>query len=198
MVSLKFDGNTAIFEFKKTHNTIVNSIRRVILDEVPTFAIEDVEVVINGSPLYDETIAHRLGLLPIKTDLKSYYFKQSCSCGGIGCALCEVKMFLKQEGEGYVNSGSIKSDDPAIIPVHNNIPVTKLFGDNKLELNLKAILGVGREHAKWAPAHVYLKDTDSNSVELVVEPFGQLEAKEIYNKSIDILVEKIDELKSKL
>jgi len=199
MVNLKVDGDKSIFEFKEENNTIVNSIRRIILDEVPTFSIEEVEVVLNGSPLYDETIAHRLGLIPLKTDLESYNFKETCSCGGIGCAMCEVKLFLKQDEEGYVYSSSITSDDPQVVPADKGIIITKIFDDNKIELNLKAILGKGREHSKWAPAHTYLKENDKNkSVELIVEPFGQLSAKEIYNKAIDILIEKINELESKL
>ncbi len=198
-MAIKFSENNgkAVFEFEKTHNTIVNSIRRIILDEVPTFAIEDVEVVVNGSPLYDETIAQRLGLVPIKTDLSSYNFKQSCKCGGVGCAMCEVKMNLVAEGNGYVYSGLIKSDDPQIVPVDESIPITKLFHNNKVELNLRAILGKGIEHAKWSPAHTYLVES-KDGVNLVIEPFGQLPANEIFNKAIDVLVEKISELEEQL
>jgi DNA-directed RNA polymerase subunit D len=197
MVDFKDNGNKATVVFKDTNNTIVNSIRRIILDEVPTFAIEDVEVVVNGSPLYDETIAQRLGLVPLKTDLNSYNFKETCSCGGVGCAMCEVKMVLVQTEDGYVYSGAIKSDDPQIVPIDLEIPITKLFNGAKIELNLKAVLGKGKEHAKWAPAHTYLKDSDKG-VELVIEPFGQLAAKDIYNKAIDVLIEKINELESQL
>lgn len=198
MVKFSNQDEMDIVSFEKgTSNTIVNSIRRIILDEVPTFAIEDVEVVVNESPLYDETFAQRLGLVPIKTDLKSYNFKGNCSCGGIGCAMCEVKMGLASEEEGYVYSGMIKSDDPQIVPVDENIPVTKLFEGKKVEANLKAVLGKGREHAKWAPAHSYLKEID-NGVDLIIESFGQLESKEIYNKAVDIIIEKIEDLEEKL
>ncbi|MEC8221219.1 MAG: DNA-directed RNA polymerase subunit D [Nanoarchaeota archaeon] len=197
-ISTTQDGDEFIVSFKDTHNTIVNAMRRIILDEVPTFAIEDVEVVKNESPLYSETVAHRLGLVPLKTDLKSYNFKESCTCGGVGCALCEVKLTLAQKEEGYVFSGSIKSDDPQIVPADMNIPITKLFPGNELELNLKAVLGRGRVHAKWAPAHTYLKEGDKNEVNLVIESFGQLDSKDIYNNAIDILVEKINELESNL
>ena len=48
-----------------------NTLRRIIADEVPTMAIEDVEFTKNNSILYDEMIAHRLGLIPLSTDLKS-------------------------------------------------------------------------------------------------------------------------------
>lgn len=199
MATTKFkdNGNHAVVVFKDTHNTIVNSVRRIILDEVPTFSIEDVEVVINGSPLYDETIAQRLGLVPLKTDLKSYNFKQTCNCGGVGCAMCEVKMVLSQKEDGYVYSGAIKSDDPQIVPVDVEIPITKLFNGAKLELNLRAVLGQGKEHAKWAPAHTYMKET-KDGIELIIEPFGQLGSKEIYNKAMSILIEKIDDLEGQL
>ena len=197
MVTSKIDGEQLIVSFKDTHNTIINSIRRIIVDEVPTFATEDVEVVANESPLYDEAVAHRLGLIPIKTDLKSYNNKESCKCGGIGCALCEVKMTLTTNEEGYVNSGLIKSDDPQIVPVDKEIPITLLFPNKKLEINLVAVLGKGIDHAKWSPGHAYINEEKSN-VNLIIEPFGQLEGKEIYNTALNILIEKITELENKL
>ena len=193
MVDFKDNKNDSIFVFEGVHNTIVNSIRRAILEEVPCFAIEDVEVVKNGSPLYDETVAQRLGLIPLKTDLQSYNLKSECKCNGVGCAMCEVKLNLKQEEPGYVYSGSITSDDPQIIPVDKEIPITKLFNSNVLELNLKAVLGNGNEHIKWAPAHAFLREVENN-VELVIEPFGQLDSKVIYNTAIDTLIKKITEL----
>ena len=197
MVEMKSSGDEFVFTFKDTHNSVVNSIRRIIIDEVPTMAIEDVEIVENGSPLYDETIAHRLGLVPLTTDLSSYNFKESCKCGGVGCALCEVKLYLKADEDGYVKSSSITSDDPKVAPASKEIPITKLMNGKRVEINSKAILGRGIDHAKWAPAHSYLRES-GKSVELIVEPFGQLGAKEIYNKSIDILVDKVDELVGEL
>jgi len=196
-VSMKHKEETTIVTFKNTHPSIVNSFRRIILDEVPTFAIEDVEIVKNESPLYDETIAHRLGLLPLTTDLKTYNFKDKCKCKGVGCALCEVKMSLKAKGEGYVYSKAIKSNDPKICVVDKEIPITKLFGEKEIEANLTAIIGKGREHAKWAPAHTYLNDT-GKAIDLYIESFGQLNSKEIFNKSVEIVVEKIDELEAQL
>lgn len=197
MVEFKESGDKAIFKFKDTHNTIVNSIRKIVLDEVPTMAIEEVEVVSNESPLYDETVAQRLGLIPLSTDLKSYNFRSACKCGGVGCAMCEVKLALKQDEAGYVYSASIRSDDPHVVPVDMEIPITKLFGNKKIELHLKAILGTGREHAKWSPAHAYLKE-DGKELQLILEPFGQLAAKDIYNKALDILADKTDKLKEQL
>jgi len=62
---------------------------------------------------------------------------------------------------------------------------------------MKAVLGTGRTHAKWAPAHAYLREK-KDTLELVIEPFGQLEAKEVYNKAIELIIERIEELENKL
>ena len=199
MASNKTTNNTEEVKvlFKDKHNSVVNAIRKTILDDVPTFAIEDVEIIKNESPLYDDMMAHRLGLIPLSTDLESYNFKSDCSCGGVGCALCEVKLTLVQEEEGYVLSSSIASDDPEISPVYKEIPVTKLKEGNSVEVSCKAILGTGREHAKWSPAHAYLREVEEG-IELLIEPFGQLSSDKIYQKSIDILMQKIDELEANI
>src|SRR3989344_4066327 len=64
------------FMIKKTSPAFANSLRKYILEKVPAMAIEDVEFRKNGSILYDEMIAHRLGLIPLSTDLKSYNLPQ--------------------------------------------------------------------------------------------------------------------------
>jgi DNA-directed RNA polymerase subunit D len=197
MVSIKTEGNKSIVAFLGTHNTIVNAFRRVILDEVPTFAIEDVEIVKNDSALYDETLAHRLGLVPLTTDLLAYNMKKDCKCGTVGCALCEVKMSFSQSETGYVYSGSIKSEDPAVKPAFDTIPLTKLLDGQEIEVNVVAVLGVGRTHAKWAPAHAFMKE-NGNSIDLVIESFGQLSGNDIFNTSVDVLIGKIEELESNL
>ena len=46
-----------------------NALRRIMLSEVPAMAIEDVVIIENSSVLNDEILAHRLGFIPIKTDL---------------------------------------------------------------------------------------------------------------------------------
>lgn len=191
------NNNELTITFKETHPTLINSIRRTIIDDVPTFAIEDVEFVANDSGLYNEIVAHRLGLVPLKTTPENYNFKSECKCGGVGCALCEVKLTLKKDEPGYVYSGEIKSNDPETVPVHEEMPVTKLVGEQKIEANCTAILGTGKEHAKWAPGHSYLKE-EKDGIKLFIEGFGQYEEEKVYNKALEILQEKLSQLKKEL
>jgi DNA-directed RNA polymerase subunit D len=138
--------------------SIANALRRSMISLVPTLAIEDVRIIANTSSLYDEIIAHRLGLIPIKTDLQ-FNFRDKCVCKGSGCPSCTVTFVLKAEGEEesvMVYSHHLKSDYPGAEPLHG-IPIVKLGKGQKLLLEADAVLGIGKEHAKWQPAAVGYK-----------------------------------------
>ena len=149
--------NQMHFILKESSDSFANLIRRSAIDEVPTLAIEDVEFADNSSALYDEIVAHRLGLVPITTDLKSYTLKEKCSCKGEGCAQCQLKITLKSSKKGLVTAGEAKSQDPKCTFVYGDIPITKLAAGQKIELEATAVLGKGKEHAKWSPGLVYYR-----------------------------------------
>ncbi|MBI4149039.1 DNA-directed RNA polymerase subunit D [Candidatus Woesearchaeota archaeon] len=145
------------FLIKGAGPVFANTLRRMIVNRVPTMAIEDVEFRKNSSILYDEVIAHRLGLVPLSTDLKSYTVPAECTCKGKGCGKCRVKLILKVSGPAVVLASELKSKDPAIKPVFPKIPIAKLLKGQSLELEAFAVLGRGEEHAKWIPGHAYYK-----------------------------------------
>ncbi|MEM4366097.1 MAG: DNA-directed RNA polymerase subunit D, partial [Candidatus Woesearchaeota archaeon] len=131
--------------------SIANFLRRAVMDEVPTMAIDEVEFRKNDSVLYDEIIAHRLGLLPLKTDLKSYTVRANCKCGGKGCERCTLILSLKAKGPTTVYAEELKSEDPKVKPVFPRTPLVKLHKGQELELEATAVLGTGAEHVKWSP-----------------------------------------------
>ena len=93
-----------------------NALRRSMQSEVMSFAIEDVRIYDNTSALFDEMLAHRLGLIPLTTDLQSYIPRDQCSCGGKGCAQCTVTLTMSVEGPRMVISEDLISQDPAVQP----------------------------------------------------------------------------------
>lgn len=145
------------FILKDSSAFFANTLRRTMLEEVPTLAIEDVEFRENSSALYDEIIAHRLGLIPIKTDLKSYSLPEECGCKGKGCAKCQLKMTLKAKGAGLVYASDIKSKDPKCKPVFPKMPIVKLLKGQSIQIEAVARLGKGKEHIKWSPGFIYYK-----------------------------------------
>jgi DNA-directed RNA polymerase subunit D len=134
-----------------------NSLRRVMINRVPVLAIEEVEFKKNKSAMYDEQVAHRMGLIPLETDAKSYKMKSQCKCEGKGCAQCELKLKLKAKGPATVYSSELKSQDPEVKPAFPNMPIVKLLKGQELELVAVAELNEGREHAKWVPGLIHYK-----------------------------------------
>ncbi len=145
------------FLLKDVSPAFANMFRRIMREEVPTMAIEDIEFAKNSSVLYDEMVGHRLGLLPIKTDLKSYNLISECKCEGKGCARCTLKMTLEAKGPGSVYAEEIKSKDPKVVPVFGKTPIVKLIKGQEIEFEATAILGKGKEHMKWSPGLVHYK-----------------------------------------
>lgn len=152
---LKQVDETGTYLVKGTTSTYINTLRRLILQRVPTMAIEDVSFIENGSALYDEFIAHRLGLIPLTTDLESYFIRSECKCKGAGCARCELIITLDKEGPCTVLAGDMKSADPKIKPVFPKMPIVKLLKGQNLKFEAKAILGCGKSHMKFASGTVF-------------------------------------------
>ena len=154
-------GQKVSFFLKDCSIPYANTLRRLIIDEVPTMAVEDVELKKNSSILYDEMLAHRLGLVVLKTDLKSYNNIKNCSCKNAGCAKCTLKLTLKAKGPCTVYASDLKSRDPAVKPVYPKTILVKLLKQQELELMATAVLGYGKDHSKWSPAHIYYKKKPS-------------------------------------
>lgn len=138
-----------------TNAAFMNTLRRIITSEIPTMAVDDVVIIENSSTLQDEFLAHRIGLIPLKTDLDTYNLPENCTCKGeFGCNLCRVSLVLEVEAEDHtttVYSGDFKSENPSITPVSNKIPIAKLAPEQKIRLEAYARLGKGKDHARWQP-----------------------------------------------
>lgn len=155
---LERDENSTRMLVRNVDVAFLNSLRRIILAEVPCMAIDEVVIIENSSVLHDEILAHRLGLIPLKTDLDAYNLPEECPCKSeFGCNLCRVSIALDIEAgeeERIVYSGDLVSENPEIVPVNDKIPIVKLAPGQKIRLEAYARLGRGRDHAKWQPVSV--------------------------------------------
>ena len=162
--------NILTFLVKDSNPVFVNTLRRTILSDVPTIAIKKVAFTKNNSALFDEMLAHRLGLVPVTTDLVSYNMPDKCSCKGAGCAKCQLTLTLKAEGPCSVYASDMKSSDPAIKIVYPKMLLVKLLKGQELEFEATASLGTGKEHAKFVPAHVFYKGYPKISLDKIKNP----------------------------
>jgi len=126
--------------------SLANSIRRSAL-EIPILAIDEVEFFKNDSALYDEVIAHRLGLIPLITEKT-------------GSQIEELK--LKIKGPCTVYSGDLKGKADV---VYDKIPIVILEKDQKLELVARTKLGKGIEHSKFSPGLIFYRNVGKIEVD---------------------------------
>ncbi len=133
----------------------VNALRRTIMSEVPCMVIDDLFIFDNSSVVSDEILAKRIGFIPLKTDLSKYSLPEDCDCNSeLGCVKCRVVLALDVEAKDEivtVLSGDFASDDPDVVPISPDIPLTKLASGQAVRLEAYARLGIGMTHAKWQP-----------------------------------------------
>ena len=169
-----------------------NALRRICLNGVPIYAVDNVDVLENSSVLADEGVAHRIGLIPLKTDLES-----SKDGNENDKIMLTLESGVSDETRTIL-SGDLKSHDPNVIPTSNNIPIVILAPGQSLKIEAHARLGIGTEHAKWNSANVVtLTDSEKEDEKiLTVETTGALEPKHIILSSVEQLASRLSEFKT--
>ena len=199
---LERDNNHIVIEFSDIPRQYVNALRRLSISQVPTFAIDDVVVLENSSVMHDEAIAHRLRLIPLRTDLERFVMPHNCDCNStLGCSKCRVLLVLDAESQDktkVITSADLISEDDVVKPVNSEIPIVSLAPGQKLKFEAYARLGTGKSHAKWQPTSVaVVKDSkrEEDSI-LVIESNGALTPEEIVIEAAKILGSKVKDFDS--
>ena len=186
-----------VIKFNNVPRQYINAIRRTSISEVPTLAIDDVVILENSSVMHDEAIAHRLGLIPLLTNLDRFVMPHDCDCKStLGCSKCRVLLVLDSEANEktkVVTSGELVSEDELIKPVSKDIPIITLAPGQKLKFEAYARLGIGRDHAKWQPTSAAIVKDGNNENEsiLVIETNRALTAEETLMTAIEKINSKI-------
>jgi len=169
----------------------VNALRRICLNGIPIFAVDTVDIYENTSILADEGISHRLGLIPLKTELSAIQTNNETD-----------KIVLSLDSgvateTRTVFSNELKSQDDVIKPVSDNIPIVTLAPNQRIKFDAHARLGRGTEHAKWNSSNIatLLETTKDDEHILTVETTGALEPKNIIIAGVNELSYRLDSFK---
>ena len=182
------DSEKIALKLKGVPLQYANALRRVCLNGVPVFAIDTVDILENTSVLPDEGLAHRLGLIPLKTDLSKYNESDKI-------------LLVLESGESEetraVLSGELSSEDESVKPVSEKIPIVQLAPGQKIKVECYARLGRGTEHAKWNASNVsMLTDTDKDDEKiLTVESTGALNPEQIVLEGVQEVSRRVVEFK---
>jgi DNA-directed RNA polymerase subunit D len=178
-----------------------NALRRVCLNGVPIFAIDTVDIIENTSVLPDEGLAHRLGLIPLKTDLSRFNEPSKCDCQSeSGCSNCKILLVLDSDESQVtktVLSSELVSEDDTVKPVSNEIPIVQLAPGQKIKIECYARLGRGTEHAKWNSSNIStLTDTSKDNEKiLTIESTGALNPEQIVLEGVQEVSRRVVEFK---
>lgn len=167
--------------------SFAGELRRIMTSEIPTMAIQYVDFIENDSGLYDEVLAHRIGLVPWTWDLDAYDLKEECKCKGEGCSRCEVQFALEREGPGRILAGDLKSTDESVEAVDEDIILVDLLEGQKLEFEATASLGFGKDHPKHQASVV---GYEYYPEKIVVDP--ESETEELMEDLPDEIIEEDD------
>ena len=190
--------DTIKFSVEGIRPSFVNALRRIMISEVPTMAIEWVDFKKNDSAMYDEILAHRLGLIPLTYNKKTYKLPEECREASVKDSQCYARLILKKKGPCVVYSGDLKSEDESVKPVFDKIPIVELLDDQELELVAYARLGYGREHIKWQGAVVGYSIDENGKIVFEVESCSGLSPEEIVITATEIFEKKVKEFKKQI
>jgi len=148
------------FELSNTDISVANALRRIMIAEVATMAMDLVEIEENTSVLNDEFIAHRLGLVPlISSRVNEFNFTRECHCT-MHCVNCSATLTLNvtcTTDAMDVTDLMLHSEDPRVDHLtkegsgDKGILIVKLRKGQSIKLKAVAKKGIGKEHAKWSP-----------------------------------------------
>ena len=198
---VKKDSQKISVKLKGVPIQYANALRRICLNGVPIFAIDTVDIIENSSVLPDEGLAHRLGLIPITTDLSRFNEPSKCDCNSeSGCSNCKVMLVL-DTGETDVTrtvfSNELSSEDDSIKPTSDKISIIQLAPGQRVKVECYARLGRGTDHAKWNSANIstLIETNKKDESILTVESTGALDPEQIILAGVDEVSNRLGEFK---
>jgi DNA-directed RNA polymerase subunit D len=154
----------AKFILRNSSPAMANALRRTLLSDIPKMAIDKVEFHLGPimyddkeyesvTPLFDEIIAHRLGMVPVPTDYELFVPQDQCVCGGEGCPSCTIMYSLNKYGPCTVYSGDLMPLGNQELKVKDEaIPIVELTGGQAVLIYAIAVMGTAKKHVKWQVA----------------------------------------------
>lgn len=185
--NVKRSTNTITFQLSPTHVSYANTLRRLCMTHVESVGFRadikedgsttDVEVLANSTPMTNEMLAHRIGLVPIhiksplEWDPEKYTFvlNKTNETEEFMDIYASDFQILERRGEDEVMVSASSFFKPHEVTRQTCLlavlkPMMPGAKPEEIRIKAKATLGIGRENARFIPtaqcAYAYTRDTD--------------------------------------
>eukprot|EP01068_Selenidium_serpulae_P002889 Selendium_serpulae@DN2743_c0_g1_i3.p1 len=170
---ISHEEDKLVFSMTNVDVSIANALRRIMIAEVPTMALETIHIYQNTGVIQDEVLAHRLGLIPFRINPDNYEYRREvdsftsensvCFKLHVKCTEADLKELKSNSKPVYASDmvffaqpsaeGSSQMTDDTEIPrpVNKDVLITRLRPGQEIELAGYCEKGVGQTHAKWSP-----------------------------------------------
>lgn len=186
MEIISHDDKHISFILKGVNMGIANSLRRIIMSEIPILSVDVVQFYRNDSLLDDEFISHRLGMVVLDSnDIKNNNEK----------TVLNLNVTCNDYEPMDVTVGMIKSDVQCLYP---DTILTRLYQGQSLHFSAIAKIGTGGKHAKWSPVCGIGMEPVETGIKMEFETTGALPPKEIVKIGMKLLDEKISKIQAAL
>jgi DNA-directed RNA polymerase subunit D len=178
------DGDVLKLKLEDANDAVANALRRGIMVKVPTLAVQTLQITKNGSGLFDETLANRVGQVPFTVPQK---FNEEDT----------LHVAVKKEGPARVTGEDLQTDNEEAEPV-NDVLLVKLKEGQDLEFEAEAELGYGDEHAKHQGGTVGYEKTGEGEYEFRIESSSGYSNEELVEKALEQIQDELEEAEDQL
>lgn len=207
-----------VLTIDKTNHSLLNSIRRVIKDEIPQLAFDMIKFKSYNGKIDEEVLAHRISLLPITClNIDKILFRQNCKSCILGCRKCNIIFHLDKSNNDSTKAMNVYSSDLKVDKVYDSyrtevikfnknekgVLLFRLAPYESISLECTAVKGEAKEHAKYSCTNIctFQENESENENEnkktflFSVETNGNVDALMTFKHSLQVLFDKIENMK---
>lgn len=195
------------------HYSLINSLRRTCYSEIPIYAFEPENIIINKNDSIDNNTKlkctlSQLPILNIYHDVKyldDFYYKNKdvlTSKHPKDNQIIEYYLNVKNEtiDNIFVSTENIDAKiNNEKVKMYFNTPVvlSQLRPNEELEFSMKASCSIGMYNSIFNSSHTYTEEINDNKFVLNIESYGQMDEYEILLRALNILKIKFENLLEK-
>ena len=127
---LELNEEEIVFDLIGAEPPLANALRRILIAEIPTIAIEKVNMWQNTSIIPDENLAHRVGLVPIKADAREFEFHPPLSQAEVEEGVDATTKYSSEDCIKFkLHVRCTKKDPKAPMVINNTVDEEKFYNN---------------------------------------------------------------------